>query len=125
MCYSLSQAVGIPAMLAAALLLAVAAASAAYTMYRFDRMHRTATELELMVEAHYAEAGRRWTIQTWPKRLESSSQVQSMQVLRAENSVGSTGVFSIFSGMQEMEYVPEPLDLTLGRDIWFVVFEML
>ena len=47
-----------------------------------------------------------------------------MQVLRAENSAGSTGVFSIFSGMQEMEYVPEPLDLTLGRDIWFVVFEM-
>ena len=47
-----------------------------------------------------------------------------MQVLRAENSAGSTGVFSIFSGMQEMENVPEPLDLTLGRDIWFVVFEM-
>ena len=47
-----------------------------------------------------------------------------MQVLRPENSAGSTRVFSIFSGMQEMEYVPEPLDLTLGRDIWFVVFEM-
>ena len=46
-----------------------------------------------------------------------------MQVLR-ENSAESTGVFSIFSGMQEMEHVPEPLDLTLGRDIWFVVFEM-
>ena len=64
MCYSVSQAVGIPAMLAAAVLLAVAAASAAYTVYRFDRMHRTATELELMVEAQYAEARRRCTIQT-------------------------------------------------------------
>ena len=67
MCYSVSQAVGIPAMLAAAVLLAVAAASAAYTVYRFDRMHRTATELELMVEAHYAEARRRWTIQASQK----------------------------------------------------------
>ena len=54
----------------------------------------------------------------------SSSHVHSMQVSRAENSVGSTRVFSIFFGMQEMEYVPEPLDLTLGRDIWFVVLEM-
>ena len=54
--YSLSQVVGIPAMLAVAILLAMAAASAAYTVYRFDRMHRTALELELMAEASYAEA---------------------------------------------------------------------
>ena len=55
--YSLSQAIGITAMLAVAMLLAVAAASVAYTVYRFDRMHRTAMELELMAEASYAEAG--------------------------------------------------------------------
>ena len=66
-CYSVSQAVSIPAMLVAAVLLAVAASSAAYTAYRFDRMHRTATELELMVEAQYAEARRRCLIQTWQK----------------------------------------------------------
>ena len=41
----LNRAVGIPAMLAAAVLLA-----AAYTMYRFDRVHRGAM-------ARYAEAG--------------------------------------------------------------------
>ena len=115
MCYSVSQALSIPAMLAAAVLLAVAAGSAAYTVYRFDRMHRTAKELQLMVEAQYAEARRRCTIQTWQKRVESSGRVHSMQVLRAESSAGSTGVFSIFSGMTEMKYVPEPLDLTLGR----------
>ena len=48
-----------------------------------------------------------------------------MQVLRAESSAGSTGVFSIFSGMTEMKYVPEPLDLTLGRDVFrlFLVFK--
>ena len=54
--YSLSQAIGITAMLAVGMLLAVAAASVAYTVYRFDRMHRTAMELELMAEASYAEA---------------------------------------------------------------------
>ena len=56
-CYSLSQAVGIPTMLIAAVLLAAAAASAAYTVYRFDRMHRAAMELELAAEASYVEAG--------------------------------------------------------------------
>ena len=56
--YSLSQDVGIPAMLAVGMLLAMAAASVAYTVYRFDRMHRTAMELELMAEASYAEAER-------------------------------------------------------------------
>ena len=117
MCYSVSQAVSIPAMLAAAVLLAVAAGSAAYTAYRFDCMHRTAKELQLMVEAQYAEARRRCRIQTWQKRVESSGRVHSMQVLRAESSAGSSGVFSIFSGMTEMEYVPEPLDLTLGRGV--------
>ena len=54
--YSLSQVVGIPTMIAVAILLAMAAASVAYTVYRFDRMHRTAMELELMAEASYAEA---------------------------------------------------------------------
>ena len=54
--YSLSQVVGIPAMIAAGILLAMAAASVAYTVYRFNRMHRTAIELELMAEASYAEA---------------------------------------------------------------------
>ena len=56
-CYSLSQAVGIPAMLVAAVLLTAAAASAAYTVYRFDRMHRDAKKMELAAEASYAEAG--------------------------------------------------------------------
>ena len=56
-CWSVSQAIGIPAMLAAAVLLVTAAASVAYTVYRFDRMHRTAMELELLAEASYAEAG--------------------------------------------------------------------
>ena len=74
MCYS-GQAVSIPAMLAAAVLLAVAAASAAYTVYRFDRMHHTATELELTAEAQYAEARRRCMIQTWQKRVERGSRV--------------------------------------------------
>ena len=55
--YNLGQAIGITAMLAVGMLLAVAAASVAYTVYRFDRMHRTAMELELMAEASYAEAG--------------------------------------------------------------------
>ena len=53
---SLSHVVGIPAMIAAGILLAMATASVAYTVYRFDRMHRTAMELELMAEASYAEA---------------------------------------------------------------------
>ena len=44
-------------MLAAAVLLVAAAASVAYTLYQFDRMHRTAIELELLAEASYAEAG--------------------------------------------------------------------
>ena len=57
-CYSVSKAVGISIMLAAAVLLAAAAASAAYTVYRFDRMHRSALELELTAEASYAEARR-------------------------------------------------------------------
>ena len=56
-CHSLSEAVGIPAMLVAAVLLAGAVASAAYTVYRFDRMHRDAMEIELAAEASYAEAG--------------------------------------------------------------------
>ena len=54
--YSLGQVVGIPAMLAVAILLVMAAASVAYTVYCFNRMHRTAMELELMAEASYAEA---------------------------------------------------------------------
>ena len=49
--YNLGQAIGITAMLAVGMLLAVAAASVAYTVYRFDRMHRTAMELELMASA--------------------------------------------------------------------------
>ena len=52
----MSQAVGIPAMLAAVVLLAAAASSVVYTVYRFDRMQRSALELELMAEASYAEA---------------------------------------------------------------------
>ena len=55
-CYSLRQAVGIPTTLVAAVLLAAAAASAVYTVHRFDRMHRAAMELELAAEAGYAEA---------------------------------------------------------------------
>ena len=56
-CWSVSRAVGIPAMLAAAVVLAAVAASMVYTVYRFDRMHRTAMELQLLADASYAEAG--------------------------------------------------------------------
>ena len=51
------------------------------------------------------------------ERVESSGRVHSMQVLRAESLAGSTGVFTIFSGLKETEYVPEPLDLTLGGGV--------
>ena len=40
-----------------------------------------------------------------------------MQVLKAEGAADSTQVFSIFSGMNAVEVVAQPLDLTLGESI--------
>ena len=40
-----------------------------------------------------------------------------VQVLKAEGAADSTQVFSIFSGMNEVEAVVQPLDLTLGGSV--------
>ena len=40
-----------------------------------------------------------------------------MQVLKAEGAADSTQVFSIFSGMNEVKVVVQPLDLTLGAGV--------
>ena len=54
-CYSIQEEIGMMAVTFVVMAGAIIA-SAAYTVYKFDRMRRLAREIELQVEASYAEA---------------------------------------------------------------------
>ena len=54
-CYSIQEEIGMMAITFVVMAGAIIA-SAAYTVYKFDRMRRLAREIELQVEASYAEA---------------------------------------------------------------------
>ena len=54
-CYSIQQEIGMM-VITFVLMAGAILASTAYTVYKFDRMRRLAREIELQVEASYAEA---------------------------------------------------------------------